>query len=304
MNTAASLPRGIVPVLQTPFTEGGAIDYESVARLVEDALGAGAAGFLVPAVASEVEYLSAGERRALVKFVAEATRRRAPVIAGASAANPEACRSLAIEAAAHGADAFLIAVPAALYAVPHHIPEFFRAATRGVPLPLVVQDLEWNGPGLSLDALRGIADAAPTLAGVKIETVPAGPKYSAVRAAFGGRLHISGGWAVPQLIEALDRGVDAMIPEASMVRVYTAIMKLHAEGRRPEAVALFRRLLPILAFTNQEIRLSIAFFKALLVRRGVFRTDAMRWPGFAWDEWNRRIADELLDLYGELDPFH
>jgi 4-hydroxy-tetrahydrodipicolinate synthase len=76
---------------------------------------------------------------------------------------------------------------------------------------------------------------------------------------------------------------------------------LYAAGYRPEAVALFRRLLPVVAFTNQEIRLSIAFFKALLVRRGIFKSVAMRWPGFAWDPWNWRVAEELMDLFMTLD---
>jgi 4-hydroxy-tetrahydrodipicolinate synthase len=64
---------------------------------------------------------------------------------------------------------------------------------------------------------------------------------------------------------------------------------------------LFRRLLPVLAFTNQEIATSIAFFKRLLVRRGVFAHETMRDPGFTWDDHNTRIADELIDLYLQLE---
>jgi 4-hydroxy-tetrahydrodipicolinate synthase len=57
----------------------------------------------------------------------------------------------------------------------------------------------------------------------------------------------------------------------------------------------------VLAFTNQEIATSIAFFKRLLVRRGVFAHETMRHPGFTWDDYNTRIADELIDLYRRLE---
>jgi len=46
-----------------------------------------------------------------------------------------------------------------------------------------------------------------------------------------------------------------------------------------------------------EIGLSIAFFKRLLVRKGIFRTAVMRWPWVGWDEFNLRIADKLIELY-------
>ena len=54
-------------------------------------------------------------------------------------------------------------------------------------------------------------------------------------------------------------------------------------------------------FTNQEITTSIAFFKRLLVRKGLFQTDRVRVPGFQWDRFNRRIADELIEHYLALE---
>jgi 4-hydroxy-tetrahydrodipicolinate synthase len=49
--------------------------------------------------------------------------------------------------------------------------------------------------------------------------VPRVEEVAQTRAGF----YIAGGWAVTQMIEALDRGIDAIIPESSMARVYTAI---------------------------------------------------------------------------------
>jgi 4-hydroxy-tetrahydrodipicolinate synthase len=296
-----ALPRGIIPVLQTPFGEAGGIDYESLGRLIDDAVEGGAAGFLYPAVASEVGTLTAGERDELGRFVHARIAGRAALIAGCSSPDAGECGRLAAGAQANGADAVLVAAPDGLRGDGAGLVRFMRRATEGVRLPLIVQDLDWTGRGVAMDALLRLRDEVPQFAGIKIEAVPAGPKYTRAREAFGSGFHISGGWATPQMIEAMDRGVDGLIPEASMVRVYSAIWRMHDAGRRLEAVDLFRRFVPVLTFSNQEIHLSIALFKRLLRRKGIFAGERMRAGSFAWDPYSLRIADEMIDLYLELE---
>lgn len=295
------LPRGIISVVQTPFDLQGRVDVSSLEKLIKDAVAAKVNGLLVPVVASEVAYLSESERDEILSVTIQAVAGQVPVIAGASAGDPAVCRRHCRVASEFGAAACLIAVPAACYANPGTTVDFFHHAADENELPLIIQDLEFNGPGLTLDSMKELTDALPRLVGWKIETVPAGPKYTAVRSTFGTDCHISGGWAVPQFIEALDRGVDAMIPESSMIRVYHAIDQFYMNGQRDQAVRLFRSLLPVLAYTNQELATSIAFFKRLLVRKGVFQTEEMRIPDFTWDSYNSRIAQELIDLYLTLE---
>lgn len=291
------IPRGIVSVLQTAFDAELRLDLAGTGRLVEDALAAGVDGLLVPVVASEVGFLTAAERGALVTAVATRVAGRVPVILGASAATPAECAGHAQLAREHALAACLVAIPGDLYGHPEAIDRFCAEVSRAIPLPLILQDLQFNGPGLPVEQIVRLRRTLPRLAGIKIETVPAGPKYSAVRAACGPEFWIAGGWAVPQMIEALDRGVDAMIPESAMIRVYQEIVRRHRRGRRDEAVALFRRLLPVLAFTNQELATSVAFFKRLLVRKGIFGSAAQRLPLPAWDTTSERIAAELIEYY-------
>jgi len=123
--------------------------------------------------------------------------------------------------------------------------------------------------------------------------VPAGPKYTEVLAATDGALHVSGGWAVSQMIEGLDRGVHAFMP-TGMHPIYTAIYRNYMEGRRDAAKALFERLLPILAFSNQHLDISIYFFKRLLHAQGTYATHRVRSPKLPFDELQQTIAKEML----------
>ncbi len=274
------LPSGIVGVVQTPFLSDGTIDDESLVGLVESAIAAGVGGFVAPAVASEVESLSKTEREQVVRLIVEACAGRVPLIVGGSSSQIEVCADYGRIALAHGAAALLVAVPAGLYGEPGRVVAFFESLAARVDVPIVVQDLQWNGPGLEVACIAELAARIPNFAGIKIETVPAGPKYSLVREGLGEDFYIAGGWAVPQMIEALDRGVDALMPECSMVPVYVRIASLHRAGQREAALCLFRELLPVLTYTNQEIRTSIAFFKELLVRKGIVRTAAMQGHAF------------------------
>ena len=219
--------KGIVSVVQTPFTEAGYIDFDSLHFLVEDAIAAGVDGLLAPVVASEVAFLSPSERQKILTTILHAASSNVPVIVGASDENPAKCRSFAEWAAECGATAYLVAVPATLYRQPDNIIPFFQQVSQGIDLSMIVQDFEFNGPGMTLGMIRTLKQEISSIAGIKVETTLAGPKYTAVREAFGDDFFIAGGWAIPQFIEALDRGVDAMIPEGFMIRVYKQIQRYY-----------------------------------------------------------------------------
>ncbi len=300
----SNFPNGIVGVIQTPFDPHESIDWESLERLIEDAIDSGVDGFLAPAVASEVGKLSTKERIEIIRFVAATVNQRVPIIAGASSETIEECKAYAILAKELNCCAYLLSVPEAFYRTPSYFLPYLQMITPITNLPLVVQDLHWQSYGMPVETLAEIQQNVPAFQGIKIETVPAGPKYTHIRQTFGKDFYICGGWAVPQMIEALDRGVNALMPECSMIRVYKTIWNLYQSGKRSDAQDLFRRLLPILSFTNQEIYTSIAFFKKLLVKRGIFKHDTMRGHSFVWDEYNARIADELIERFLELENWY
>ncbi len=289
-------PIGVMGVLQTPFLQNREIDWVSYERLIKDAIEAGIDGFLVPAIASENAWLSLEEKLLLARKVQKIIEATVPVFWAAGSTDTSICRYVINEAEHQGATGCVVAVPPHLYAQPDLIPALFQEVAQGMRICLMIQDWEPGGSGLSMGTIRTLFDNIPAFRAIKVETLPAGPKYSTILKEFGGELHVSGGWAVQQYIEGLDRGIHAMIPECSMIRIYKRIDSLHRAGHRGTAKTLFWRLLPVLAFTNQELDTSIRFFKRLLVKKGIFQTPVVRLQSPEFDTYSECIAQELIDL--------
>lgn len=283
--------RGIVTVLNTPFTKEDAIHTAGLARNVRNALEAGVAGFLVPALASEVNKLDDHERAQLVETTLETVQGRVPVIGGASAPDRARRVSLARDLITRGCEGILAQIP-------YENPEQYEAEVRVLadvgPGFLMLQDWDPSGYGLPVPLIARLFEEIPAFRCLKIEVVPAGVKYSEVIRATEGCLHVSGGWAVQQMIEALDRGVHAVMPTA-MHRIYCRIYSLYHAGKHESARTLFERLLPVLAFSNQHLDISIHFFKRLLHAQGVYATARIREPILPFDEIHKRIARELIE---------
>lgn len=300
-NSGRALPIGIVPSLNTPFTADGAVDTEAYGRLIDYVIAAGCAGALLPAVAGEVGSLTRAERERLIEAAASRNAGRIPLIVGASAASWPESLALARHAGQAGAAAILWQPEAGLTG--NALEKGLAALGEAGPGPVVLQDLDWRGGGIALEVIVRLFERVPAFAGIKVETVPAGPKYSAILAATEGRLHVSGGWAVSQMMDALKRGVHAFMP-TGMEPIYCEIHRRHRAGRPEEARALFEAILPILAFANQHIEVSIRFFKALRKAAGVFPTDACR-PGVAaldaiQTEESRRLVERALEIERKL----
>ena len=176
-----------------------------------------------------------------------------------------------------GAEAMLCQAPDGLHGEAL-VAQMTELAQVGPPL-LMVQDLDFGGAGLPLEDIVLLRQRVPAFRCLKIEVGLSGPKYSAVLQATEGSLHVSGGWAAAQMMEALHRGVHAFMPTA-MDTIYVEIFRLFSSGETASARALHARLAPVLAFSNQHIAVSIRFFKHLRQREGLFSTSLCR-PGVA-----------------------
>jgi 4-hydroxy-tetrahydrodipicolinate synthase len=285
---------GVVAIPQTPFDDDDRIDFGSFSRGVADRLAAGVDGLLYPVVASEVSHLTVGERRFVTRAILEQAASKVPVFIGASADDARTARSFAEFAMVHGAAGVLVQAPVALLRDEPATLAYFRAVCEAPIDVLMIQDLEWDGPGLPIQTIVRLFEELEQFRCIKVETVPAGSKYTAILAATGGRLNVSAGWAVPQLLEALDRGIHAVTP-GGLHWVILEVVRRYRGGDRASARALFDRLLPILGWQNQHIDVSNQFLKLLAVRQGIFGGAAVRQPTVPFDAYHRRIAHELIE---------
>ena len=276
--------------MNTPFTAANEVDAEALRRHVRVALEAGVAGFLIPGMASEVDKLTPAERDLLVDTVLTEVNGRVTVIGGASAVTSAERVRLARKLVAAGCHGVLVSIPY------ENDEQYSRAVCEVAatdPPFVMLQDWDPRGYGVPVPTLVRLFETVEAVRAVKVEVVPAGRKYSELLAATGGRLHVSGGWAVTQMIEALDRGVHAFMPTA-LHSIYVRIYRLHTSGQREAARELFDRLLPILAFSNQHLDISLHFFKRLLQAQSLYPTANVRAPILPFDQAHERVAQELI----------
>ena len=276
---------GIVPSMNTPFLTDGTIDTAGLRRCTEATLQAGVAGLLVLAVAGETGSLRMAEKRLVAHTVLDQVGQRVPVIVGCSSALQADRLALAAMARELGAPAMLCQAPSGVHGA--DLLAQMQALARVGPALLMLQDLDFSGPGLPLDDILLLHEQLPAFRCLKIEVALPGPKYSAVLEATQGEMHVSGGWAAAQMMEALHRGVHAFIPTA-MDRIYVRIYRLFAAGQAEAARTLHAQLAPVLAFSNQHIDVSIRFFKHLRQREGLFQTAICRDGVAALDQHQER----------------
>lgn len=266
---------GIVASLHTPFTQHDHIDVDSLARLVKHCSESGCAGVLVTAVAGEVAALTDSERESLLDVVSANAPSDLSIVAGISANDVKTTLTLARNAAK-------FRVPVVMWQPPPGLDETalieaLSAIADTGEHQIMLQDLDWTGRGIAAESIARAADKIPAFTAVKVETVPAGPKYTEVQKATNGEIHLSGGWAVMQMLDGLARGLDAFIP-SGLLATQVKIFNNWQRGDFAEARQLFETILPIMAFSNQHIDVSGRFWKHVRKQQGIFVSDHCRLP--------------------------
>ncbi|MGD8114460.1 MAG: dihydrodipicolinate synthase family protein [Sphaerochaetaceae bacterium] len=82
-----TFPKGVWPVMLTPFTEDNTIDFRSLEKLVEWYIANGSAGLFATCQSSEIFFLSTEEKVAVAEYVVKAAAGRVPVIASGNTAD-------------------------------------------------------------------------------------------------------------------------------------------------------------------------------------------------------------------------
>ncbi len=288
---------GIVTVLNTPFTDSDKVDLHALKRNVSEALNAGVAGFLTTAMASEVEKLNINERLAIVECVMQTAEGKVPVFAGTAGTSYVESKDILELYLDLGCTHMLIQLP--FVNEEQFKQDFLRLAACG-PEVIMLQDWHASGYGLPDQMIMELFETVPSFRCLKVETIPAGIKYSNILKLSNGTLNVSGGWAVNQMPEGLRRGVHAFMP-TGMHWIYCEIFRNFQQGDVDEATSRFNEILHILAFSNQHLDISVHFFKRLLWKQGLYPTPNVRQPILPFDDIHRDIADDLIQKVMEIE---
>ena len=131
--------RGIFPVLQTPVTEDGEFDIDSLKRQVNFCIKAGAHGLVYPVLGGEFQFLTEGERHQLVEVAVNEANGRTPVVVGVAGQTKSAAALHAKHAAQAQADAVIALPPYISAGTGKEIREYYEAIAQAAQRPVFIQ---------------------------------------------------------------------------------------------------------------------------------------------------------------------
>ena len=289
---------GIHPMLYALFDDHGALRREGFVRQVAAAEASGAAGVAVLGLGTEVHKLGREERERAVGWTIEAAGGRLPVAVTIAGGPEPDMIDAARRAEAAGAGWLLLQPPPPPCPGPDLVARF-AAVAAAVGCPVAIQNApEFLGLGLSADELAALGRGSANVAAVKAEcsAVAAGDLVDAL----GGRLAVLNGRAGLELTDNLRAGAAGMIPGIETADHQVACARAMAAGDEAEADALYRCILPTLAFIMQGLAQFTTYGKLIAAARlgippGPMRRPALE-PTARGTAWAERLARELGPL--------
>lgn len=273
-------PQGIYPMLYAFFNADGTPDEGAMRAEVRACLAGGARGMGVLGLATEVNKLTTAERRQILDWVAEEIAGRVPL--AVTIAEPSIGGQIDFARAARdaGASWVILQPPPVRSASEADLVRFFGAVADGSPLPVAIQNApEYIGIGLGLEGIRTLRRNHPNFTLLKGE----GPVLGIQRIIeeLAGELAVFNGRGGLELTDNLRAGCVGMIPGPECFEPQIAIYDRMQAGDDAGAEALYREILPLLAFLMQTLDQFLCYGKRLMARRMGLRAVHDRAPALA-----------------------
>lgn len=295
--------RGVFPISATPFAPDGALDLDSLDRLVDFYLARRVHGLTLLGIMGEAAKLTAAESRAVVRRALTRVAGRVPVVVGVSSDDLRALAALANDSVAAGAAGVMVAPTPGIAgddALVAYMASVVGAIDPGTPV--VYQDYpQATGVTLTVETFHRMVDAFPQLVMLKHEDSPGLAKLSRIRAeaARAGRRRVSvlvGNNALyyPQ---ELARGADGAMTGFSYPEMLVEVYERFVTGDADGAEDVFDVYLPLLRYEAQP-GVGLAVRKALLAQRGALASPTVRAPGPTLSADDRRELDRLVARLG------
>ena len=290
---------GVFSVLPTPFLEDGAVDHDSLRRVIDLFIVGGVNGLTALGVTSEAARLTERERAMVLETVMHQTAHRVPVVAGTTADGLRTCIEYTRIARASGAAAVMISPPRLPKLNSDAVVGHFSAVAEAVDIPIVVQDYPpVSGFTMEPLLLARIARVVPSARTIKLEDPPTPLKIAKIlQAAQGLDVSIFGGLGGVFLLEELMAGASGAMTGFAYPEILVEIVQAYRSGNLDRAADVFYRNVALMRFEFQE-GIGMAIRKEVLRRRGALRHAGVRAPGASLDPGTSAALDRILAWTG------
>ncbi len=174
----ASLLRGIVPAVVTPFREDESIDYSAWQEVLDRLIASGVHGLFVTGGQGEFFALSEEERMVAARFCAQTVAKRVPLFVNVGAVTTAETVRLAQQAAGDGADFVVVITPYYVRPSEDELVEHYSEVCRSVRVPVLAYNIpQFTGVELTPGIAARVAGAYQEFVGLKdssgrVELVP------------------------------------------------------------------------------------------------------------------------------------
>ncbi len=178
--------RGPFPILSTPFTASGAVDYDVLARQAQFVDWCGSPGMIWPQSGDSVDLLTAAEKLRGMEVLAEATRGRRSALCLGVQGKDTAEMLVFARHAEKLAPAVIISRPADAGKTEDDLSQYWRALAAVARRPVIIQTsggTTYKGPAPSVKLLIELARESPHFGYVKEETNPVAARMKELLAA-------------------------------------------------------------------------------------------------------------------------
>ena len=159
--------KGIYPPNLVPFSQDGSINEGELRRMINWLIEKGINGLYPNGSTGEFIRLSFEERKRVIKIVAEETRGRVPILAGAAETNMD----LILDACEFYADLGCVAAsvtgPYYFKVSQESIEHFFRELAKRSPIDIVLYNIPQFSNEISLPVVKRLALDCPRIVGIK-----------------------------------------------------------------------------------------------------------------------------------------
>ena len=288
--------QGVFTIAVTPFLPDGALDWDSIDRMVDFYIEKGATGLTILGMMGEAGKLTAEESVAVVKRVT--ARSTVPIVVGVSAPGFAAMKTLSDAAMDLGAAGVMVAPPGSLKTDDQILTYYHNTAEVLGDAPFVLQDFPLvTNVVIPTKVILQIVEDCPTCVMLKHEDWPGLEKISALRAASDAgarRISILCGNGGLYLLEEMLRGADGAMTGFAYPEMMAQVVAAYRSGNLDHARDIFDAYMPMVRYEAQP-GLGLAIRKYTLAQRGVIAHDTVRKPGAGLSLATKAEVDSLAN---------